>query len=475
MAGVLVLLLLALLPGVAAGQITQPPPPTRQQQEIEAEVRTPPPATIPSAPRILLPPPTPPGARPVQLFEFHPGVSVSEEYSDNFNRTPRSRQENFRSTLAPALTVLLDSGFLTGLATYSLAGSYDTSLPDELSLFNSLVGRLSLEATPRLKLTATEALTQSDQPDQADRLGLRQARRKFTSNAFSLGAVYSIANVDLMPSYRLSTFSEDDGGETTSHTIGASASTVVLKTNTVTLGYEYLKTDTTEGDSSTTSTTALPGSRTQTTGHRVSGSVAHQITERSTVGVSGAYAWRAQDKTNPASETDFTQRTVSLFNSYVIPNTIALRGSIGVSQLTGGTASGDPLLSTSSTLSYWFGQAVATLGVERGFSETFAETENNGVVQTTGYTGSLSYPFTPSFKGLASVSYRENEVTGVGSTTGTGPRTDNVLTGTLSFSYQILRWLGSTLEYRYSETSSTDPDRDNIKENRLKLVLTASF
>ena len=142
------------------------------------------------------------------------------------------------------------------------------------------------------------------------------------------------------------------------------------------------------------------------------------------------------------------------------------------------TSSGSLLLSTSSTLSYWFGQAIASLSLERGFSETFAVGENNGVVQTTGYAASLSYPFTPSFSGQANISYRENEFTGVGSTEtspGGSTRVDNVLTGGLSFSYQILRWLGSTLEYNYSKTSSSEADRGNITENRFKLALTASF
>jgi hypothetical protein len=478
MAAALVLLLCLLLPGLAAGQTTQPPSRTEQQQQIETDVRTPPPPTIPSTPRIPLPAPPPEAVRPVQLFELRPGVGLSEEYSDNFNRSARNKQENFRTTLSPALTVLLNAGFLTGRAAYTLAGSYDSSLPDELSLFNSLSGRLSLEATPRLKLNASYGLTQSDQPSQADRLGLRQERQKFTSNAVSLDALYSLANVDLKPYYRLSSFSQDEGSDTTSHAIGASASTVVFKTNTVTLGYEYLKSESEQGGSGATGATTLPETRSQITGHQVNGSVARELTPRSTVGVSGAYSMRTQERTNPASESDFSQRTVSLFNSYVIPNTIALRGSIGVSQLIGDTSSGQPLLSTSSSLSYWFGQAVASLSMERGFSETFSEGENRGVVQTTGYSGSLSYPFTPSFSGRASVSYRENEVTGVGATgssTGSGAQTDNVLTGTISFSYQILRWLGSTLEYNYSKTSSSEADRDNITENRFKLALTASF
>src|SRR5438445_8907424 len=215
MRGALFLLLL-LVPAVAAGQTTattaQPPPSTS-----EFDLRTPPPPTIPSAPQIEFPVPVPAAGRPVKLIDFHPLIGVSEEYTDNFNRTVRNHQENFRSMLSPGMNVLMDAGFLTGQATYAISGFYDTAV-DEPGYFNRFAGRLSWEATPRLKLNARGGVSQNDEPSQADSLGLRQERRKFTTSNASLGADCSvIANVTASPDYAFLNFSDDSGLPSTTH------------------------------------------------------------------------------------------------------------------------------------------------------------------------------------------------------------------------------------------------------------------
>ena len=486
-AAVWVLLLSLLAPGVAlaqtAGTSSLPSPsPLPGAYDPEADPRTPPPATIPSAPVLIVPTVPPGAARPTQLFELHPLVGLTEEYTDNFGRVAKDKQDNLRSTLAPGLQVRFDRGSLTGEARYVLSAFHDTS-SDDLSFFHSMQGGLAWEATPLFKLSSSASYSEGDSPSEADRLGLRQERRKFTTMGASLGALYMVSNVSLQPSYRVSNFSQSEGDETTSQTVGMSASTQVLRIHTVSLGYEYLDSETSRGtgtSTSTTSTSTGSGSGTATTGHQVTGSVSRELSERSSIGLTAAYAARTQEESRPERETDFNRWSASLFNSYSIPKTIALRGSIGVSQLTGGSASGDLLLTTLTSLSYWFGDAVATVSIERGFSESFSTGENFGVVQTTGMSGSLSYPFTPWLSGLGSISYRENEFTGVGGTSSStgsstsSARTEDTLAGSLSLQLQVTRWLGSALGYSYSDTSSTDRGR-NVKENRFTLSLNASF
>ena len=89
-------------------------------------------------------------------------------------------------------------------------------------------------------------------------------------------------------------------------------------------------------------------------------------------------------------------------------NRIEIRANIGVSML----STEEPFVSTGKRLSYWFGPAIATVGVVRGLSETFSGTLNQGVVETTGVTVRLPTSFTPSLRGLAGVSYYENDFTG---------------------------------------------------------------
>ena len=464
----MLLLLFVAGPAVVGAQTTGTAP---QPSAADFNPRTPPSPTIRSAPEIVFPVPPPAAARPVQLFEFHPLVGVSEEYSDNFNRTVHNRQENFRTSISPGLSVQMDSGTLTGLATYTISGIHD-SLLDELGYFNVVAGRLSWEATPRLKLTAAGGFNQSDAPGQADRLGLRIERRRFTGANGSLGADWAIDNVTVSPYYRFSLFSEEDGAETTSHTPGISTAVSILRIHTLTLGYEHLLSE--------TSATGGPGTRSETTGHQFSASFSRDLSERASVGISGSYAFRTQDQERPDAQTNFTRWASSLFANYAVPGTIAVRANVGVSQLTTDRSDFSPVLSTSSSLSYWFGQAVLGVTFERGYSETFAEGQNQGVVLTTGGSVSLSYPFTPSFGGSVNIAYRENEFTGIGGTptaitTGGGStRTDKVFSGTIGLSYQILRWLGTSLDYTYSLTNSSDVDGD-IAENRVRLALNFAF
>src|SRR6266850_7126261 len=112
MVAVFVLLLLIVAgPSVAGAQTTgtSTPPSTS-----DFNPRTPPAPTIHSGPEIVFPVPPPAAARPVQLFEIHPLVGVSEEYTDNFNRTVRNRTENFRTSVSPGMSVQMDAGTLTG-------------------------------------------------------------------------------------------------------------------------------------------------------------------------------------------------------------------------------------------------------------------------------------------------------------------------------------------------------------------------
>ena len=63
---------------------------------------------------------------------------------------------------------------------------------------------------PRLKLSASDVFTQSDEPSQADRLDLRRGRHRFTDNLLSLTGDYVIDVYTMQGYYRVSTFWSDD-------------------------------------------------------------------------------------------------------------------------------------------------------------------------------------------------------------------------------------------------------------------------
>ena len=122
-------------------------------------------------------------------FQLAPTITVSEDYTDNFDLTERNKRSNFRSTVAPGLGLSINTPFVKGLVAYKFAPSYDTAT-DEVSLFHSLLGQVVWDVTPRWKLTVSDALTRRDQPSEADRLGLRQQRQTFTSNTASIVSDY---------------------------------------------------------------------------------------------------------------------------------------------------------------------------------------------------------------------------------------------------------------------------------------------
>jgi hypothetical protein len=458
----LLLALVTLVPGVAAAQIPGPVTPP------VISPRTPPPSSIPSAPAVVLPTPTVSTVGPVQTFILRPTIAFTEEYTDNFNRTASGLVSNLRSTIAPGLLVLIDRGFLTGQASYSLSVFHDSS-EDAVGYFNTLAGRLSWEATPRIRIDAAYALSQSDEPARADRLNLRQERERFTLNTFSLDVIYALALIEVRPHYRLSHFSSRE--ETNiSHTLGVGGSLFLDQIHTLTAGYDYLTTET----SGERAVGAFGRGDSSTKGHEVTASISRDLSARTTAGLSGSYAARRQ--TTRGRQSDFTRWNLSVFNNYVLPEKIIMRGNIGVSQLDGDQSSGRPLLTSFSSLSYWFGPAVAALTVERGFSETFGEGENFGVVETSGVSASLTYPFTPFVRGYVDVSYRENKFSGEGDS-GLSSRAgteETTLAGTASLSVQLLRWLTSTLEYVYTDTSSSETDR-SFTENRIRLLFNAAF
>ena len=127
----------------------------------------------------------------------------------------------------------------------------------------------------------------------------------------------------------------------------------------------------------------------------------------------------------------------------------------------------EPVGATFSSLSYLFGQAVR-------------RSPRAEPARRPGGSVSLSYPFTPAFGCTVNIAYRENEFTGIGgappviTTGGSNTRTDKVLAGTIRVSYQLLRWLGTSLDYSYSLTDSSDFDGE-IKENRVRLSLNFAF
>jgi hypothetical protein len=436
-------------PPIATPVPVIPPLPETAPVPVIPDVQLIPSPNVPSAPERVLPAPTS-RAVPTARFQIDPTISVREEYSDNFFLTERNRKSNFRSTVAPGVDVTINSAFVKGLVTYEFAPSYDTE-PDDFSFFHSLLGQVVWEVTPRWKLTLADTFTRSDEPAEADQLGLRQQRSAFTSNTLLAASDYLISTVATRQAYRYSTFS-DDFGETKSHTVSLSATVPLLQVNSLSGGYEYLSSTSTGTNVITPGTALTTADESDVTGHRFTAGATRRLHALQTVGVTTSYALRTVSQ--PIGDSDFQIWNASTFTDYELPGRLRLNVTLGVLGVQ--TDTGDdvgPKLSTKSSLTYQFARAVATLAVDRGVSETFSEGENFGLVATEGVTASLSYPFTPSLTGLISGHYRHNKTVDVGAI-GTTPQQNDESEnwgGTVSLTWLIRRNLRFELSYTYTQ------------------------
>jgi hypothetical protein len=446
-----------------------------------------PPATVSSAPQRLLPAP-PVGVVPTARFQLESSIAFSEEYTDNFNLTEDDKQSNFRSTVSPGLRLLINGAFLKGLVGYTFSPSHDSST-DDVSLFHSLVGQVSWEINPRWKLTLADTFTRSDQPGEADRLGLRQRRQTFTANTLLLASDYLMGPVATRQSYQLTTFSDEDGEDTKSHIVGLSASVPVYQMNAISGGYEYLASST-SGGTGTGSTTAFGTSGdSDITGHRFTADVTRKMTAFRSAGIRTSYALRTA--TSRTTDTDFQIWNASLFTDYELPKRLKLTSSLGVSALTVESAGTEgPNLSTKTSLSYEFARTVISLAFDRGFSETFAEGENFGVIETEALTASVAYAFTPFVSATASGFFRRNKTTGVANDSLGGTQQDEETEnwgGTLALSWRVRKWLFVELTYDYIRQRGDDNRQtgtigagqvdigNSYTENRVKAAINLSF
>jgi hypothetical protein len=436
-----------------------PPPAPAPPPPADPLWRTPAPATIPSAPA--------PGFRTFQLptnpaatFELHYSLGVSEEYSDNFNLTKTDKESNFRTSLTPGITLLINGARTHGQLSYTPSFSYDSSDGGK-NFFQAFTGQVVWEATPLFQLTAADTLSYNDDPLTGG-LNLRRERTPYVANEFSLIGDYRLDTFAVSGHYLLSTFFEDNGPRTISNTVGATLSKTFLVTNTAAVGYDFIYSTTSEGGDNVT-------------GHEGTLSLSRQLNAQTSVGLSGNFAYRIVSGGGLPSD-DYYIAGGSLFATYHVPGIWSASGSAGYSTLWGQqergntqNTGGTPLASL--LVSYYLPRATLTVEGHSGFSESFARGENFGVVETVGASGSISYSITPLVDANARVFWERNGETGIAGGTAGEPR--NTYGGSVGLTYRPLQlpWFSLGLVYTYTQADGND----GYTENRATATATANF
>jgi len=412
-------------------------------------------------------------------LEFHPTLHLGEEYTDNFFLTSTRTEENFRSIFGPGFTLLLNGARTFGALSTTVDVVHDTASHsgDEVKVFPSVTAAVRYTFEPRLSLTVTDSYIRNDGASTADQFGIRRGRQTFESNSFTTAVDWIIDQFATQAYYKNTLFINEGSNNTSSgagavgfgqsdtltHILGVNGSTRIATDYTARLGYEFSRTDTLNGGSSSNST-----------GHLVFGSLSRQFGLFTTGGVSSSYSHQTLNNTNIVN--------VSLFGAYGLPTGLSVSSSVGYSLLNSDTESGTSSFTTNTAVAYRFTKAVISVGVFQDFRQTAQQGQNFGTVQTRSYFGSFLYQITPFINTTLQATYTENEPTGTGNTT--SGKTETILTAGPSVNWQILRWLVASLSYTWSKrtgssafdsSSSGVTSTGDIVENRAVLKLFATF
>jgi hypothetical protein len=288
---------------------------------------------------------------------------------------------------------------------------------DATNLFHALSGQMSWQATTRLRLTVADSFTVSDQPGQADALGLRTGRDTFTSNLLAVTGDYVLPLLATRAYHRLGTFSsDDDSGDTTANAVGAAVTATLAVANVLSVGYEYLDSQASD-----------PAD--DIAGHQLTASLGRPFSTFLFGGLAASYSYSFASERGG----NFQIATASLYGSYVIPGSWLLSGSIGVSQFISESLPDRTEPFDSGTLTSFFPRGTAAIRYDAGFSETFRLGQNFGIIYTSGITGSL----------------------GLG--------------------YQMRRWLSLSAGYAYTDQRDPVGDAQPFTENRVFMSLNAAF
>ncbi len=435
----------------------------------------------------IAPPPAqahPPGALPAnfavafgarKMFEFIPTLSVSEQWTDNFNQTASNKQTNFRSTVGPGGNFIINGPTTKGTISSNAGLTYDTAPnSSNFNVFPTITGALLQTLSPRLSLTLTDTYVRNNSPSYTSQFGLNTQRQTYSANSFSAGLNYLIDLMSTQAYYRNSAYytGGSNGNNTTSNIIGLGASTQVGLYNTVRLGYEFSWSDTSGTSSGTNSG--------QTTGNLFTASVARQTGTYSSIGLQGSY-----QQISPSQQADEAIWSVSVFSTYGLPSGLSMSSSIGFNEFTQGGQSSTGVTSNSN-MSYRFGPAAVSVGIFSGFNQTGLTGQNFGIQKTQAYTGTFLYTFTPVLTGSVGATYAENTPTGSGNnSTGSGNNSSSsnfstsTFTSTANLSYRFLPWLSLSAYYSYlllsNPTTGSLTGSGTIPVNTATITLGATF
>lgn len=392
---------------------------------------------------------------------FTPRLTLREEFTDNFYRSPEDKEDEYITTVAPGATL----GFrgTTGELNLSYDPTYvtyaETDEESDWRHYGSLDGVWSLSRRTQMNLAGTIVVSE-DPADDEETLAITQGRNRYARYTGDMGLTYQFGREDTAGIGFFYSVLENE--EDLIEDSQLSRPYVDLtkwfgeSRYGITTHFDYsmaefdLDGDAEPSDDFTSLYGYLRLMRRMNRNLDLFVQYAHTTTD---------YDGMTEDYSVYNPSIGFTyqieeQTTVTMALGYFIRDREESEDDSGVS-LTGDLAS-----------TWSFPRGTIELTADAGYRQESFDDENLGFSYYAGGDGRLNYGFTRNFEGDLFGGYHYERFLD------TDPEiTDNTATAGAGISYQALSWMSLRLEYRYQTVSSTEDARE-YDENRAWFSIT---
>jgi hypothetical protein len=404
------------------------------------------------------------------LSQFHPYITVKEEYNDNLDLTPNNKKDDFITTVQPGIKYS-NMGPASGVELDANVGYAMYARETDYNYWNAN-GSLNIKyMTPsHINFYFKDSFTRSDDPRERE-FFTTEADNKYVLSTVTERAVYwrNVAAPTLEyqfgPEDRVGVNYRNNIYRSESETARDSMENYVNpflsywfnRQNGIYLEYGY-----TAGEFDNSP---------DLEGHRLSGRYINRFSPKSSVFAEYTYLTRkykdAADYKDAANYSDYDVNDAAVGITHAFTPTLTASAQVGYFVHNPKAGSKEDGISYKAELRNADARTTYQISAEGGYKEDFFTSENLGFTKYHRITGSARHSLDRRFSvgcrgSIEWAEYLDPE------------RTDTIWGVAGTASYQPLRWLTFSLELSHKENQS-DLETDEYKENRAMLMVTATY
>jgi hypothetical protein len=374
-------------------------------------------------------------------------LTVEEEYDDNAFAVGDDREEDFRTVIVPAIGVERVKRKSSLRLRYTPRILRHARFSELDRVDHSLVAATSWNPTPKLRISVQESLLITEDPVAASALGIRDPGvRRTTRNEVSPDLQFRLSpRSDLLLGYTHTFIDADDDAM-------IHRGRIVLRHRRPRSGLSLAY----------TLTSAEFDESSDFLGHEGNLNASWRLNPRDELLFTGGGVVRDRDE-----DTDLTIITGSLGLRHQFSRRLSSTSTAGAQRFD--EEGSDPTIGffTDSNLTWTFPRGQLALRVERRFTETFSDVDNEGVVEVLRGSVSFSYRAGPRLFVSVDGSYAREDFE-------EQDRLDLINSVGVQIRYQLSRLLAFTAGYQRFDRNS-DLDGSDLTTNRVFIGLSLSF